>query len=161
MSNADTSDLLQTLYSNLAQTIVQQCLGEIQQPDFLSKLDLSAQINPVIQQALEQSSNSTETAELSQQVAFFSQQISFMEQMIALLQTALEDQGTEIDSLKEHNERLQESQTSMQTNIDRLQNKVKQLEKENAAFRVEISNNRTFVLDRLNSLQEEIDRLQE
>ncbi len=146
MSNPDTSALLHTLYSNLAQNIVQQCLDKIQHPDFLSKLDLSTHLTPAIQSALEQVSSSEQTAELAQQ-------ISFMEQMIALLQTALEEQGGEIDS-------LQESNKQFQGNIDRLQNKVKQLEKENAAFRVEISNNRTFILDRLNALQEEIERLQ-
>jgi len=102
---------------------------------------------------MQQSSNSEQTQELEQQ-------ISFTQQMIDVLQGALQDHRDEIDALTEHTSQVRTENEQLKAQLERLHTKSKQLEKENASFRVEIANNRTFILDRLNTLQEDVDRMQ-
>lgn len=147
MSQTESNDLLSRLYNELAHTIVQQCLAEFQTPEFISKLNLSAQLKPVIASAIEEAQQQTgNTAELEQQ-------LSITEQMIDVLEGALQDHRSEIDALGAENE-------SLKSQLERLSHKTKLLEKENTQFRVEIANNRSSMLERLNALAEDIERLQ-
>ena len=146
MSQSESSDLLQRLYNELAQNIVQQCLQEFQTPNFISQLNLDAHINPLISKAMSETSNNTQTQELEQQV-------SLTLQMIDVLEGALQDHRNEIDALTAEN-------TTLKSQVERLTQKTKLLEKENSQFRIEIANNRSSLLDRLNALQEDIERLQ-
>lgn len=153
MSQSESSDIRHRLYIELEQHIVQQCIQHIQTSTFLSTLNLNSHIQPLIEDALQQSSNSEQTQELEQQ-------ISFTQQMIDVLQGALQDHRDEIDALTEHSSQIRTDNEQLKAQLERLHAKSKQLEKENASFRVEIANNRTFILDRLNALQEDVDRLQ-
>ena len=73
--------------------------------------------------------------------------------MIDVLEGALQDHRTELDTLMTENEALK-------GHVERLTQKTKLLEKENTQFRLEIANNRSSMLERLNALQEDIERLQ-
>jgi len=146
MSQSESADLLTRLYNELAQRIVQQCAQEFQTPEFLSQLNLEKQLASSIENALQNGSRATETRELEQQVLL-------TEQMIDVLEGALQDHRSELDSLTTENEALKGQ-------IDRLAQKTKLLEKENTQFRMEIANNRSSMLERLNALQEDIERLQ-
>ena len=73
--------------------------------------------------------------------------------MIDVLEGALQDHRVELDALSTENE-------SLRGQVERLTQKTKLLEKENTQFRVEIANNRSSMLERLNALQEDVDRLQ-
>ena len=153
MSQSESSDVRQRLYTELEYHIVQQCLQHIQTSTFLSALNLNSHIQPLVDDALQQASNPEHAQELEQQ-------ISFTQQMIDVLQGALQDHRDEIDALTENDSQIRTENEQLKAQIERLHGKAKQLEKENASFRVEIANNRTFILDRLNAIQEDIDRLQ-
>jgi chromosome segregation ATPase len=153
MSQSESSDVRQRLYVEVENHIVQQCLQHIQTQTFLSTLNLDSHIQPLIDKAVQQSSSSEQAQELEQQ-------ISFTQQMIDVLQGALQDHRDEIDVLTEHTSQVRAENEQLKAQVERLHTKSKQLEKENASFRVEIANNRTFILDRLNALQEDVDRMQ-
>lgn len=153
MSQSESSDVRQRLYVEVENHIVQQCLQHIQTQTFLSALNLDSHIQPLVEKAIQQSSNSEQAQELEQQ-------ISFTQQMIDVLQGALQDHRDEIDALTEHSSQVRTENEQLKAQLERLHTKSKQLEKENASFRVEIANNRTFILDRLNALQEDVDRMQ-
>ena len=146
MSQSETNDLLTRLYNELAQRIVEQCVLQFQTPGFLSKLNLEEYLSTFIETKVQQATGETHTEELEQQVMLVGQ-------MIDVLEGALQDHRTETDALVSEN-------TTLKGQIDRLKQKTNLLEKENAQFRVEIANNRSNLLERLNSLQENIDRLQ-
>ena len=146
MSQSETNDLLTRLYNELAQRIVEQCVLQFQTPGFLSQLNLEEYLSTFIETKVQQATGETQTEELEQQVMLVGQ-------MIDVLEGALQDHRTEIDALVSEN-------TTLKGQIDRLKQKTNLLEKENAQFRVEIANNRSNLLERLNSLQENIDRLQ-
>ena len=145
MSQHEPTDLLSRLYNEMARRIVDQCAQEFQTPGFISQLNLAEHLSPSIEQAVQQVTGVGQTEELEQQVLLTGQ-------MIDVLEGALQDHRSEIDALITEN-------TSLKGQIDRLTQKTKLLEKENAQFRVEIANNRSSMLERLNSLQEDIDRL--
>ena len=147
MSQTETSDLLSRLYSELAHTIVQQCLAEFQTPSFISQLDLMTHLKPAIASAI------SDAQQQSGSASELEQQLSITEQMIDVLEGALQDHRSEIDALIAEN-------TSLKSQIERLSQKTKLLEKENTQFRVEIANNRSSLLERLNALQEDVERLQ-
>ena len=153
MSQSESSDVRQRLYVEVENHIVQQCLQHIQTQTFLSALNLDSHIQALVEKAIQQSSNSEQAQELEQQ-------ISFTQQMIDVLQGALQDHRDEIDALTEHSSQVHAENEQLKAQVERLHTKSKQLEKENASFRVEIANNRTFILDRLNALQEDVDRMQ-
>lgn len=145
MSQPESTDLLSRLYNELAQRIVDQCAQEFQTSAFISQLNLADHLSSSIEEAIQQAAGPAQTQELEQQVLLTGQ-------MIDVLEGALQDHRSEIDALITEN-------TSLKGQIDRLTQKTKLLEKENAQFRVEIANNRSSMLARLNSLQEDIDRL--
>lgn len=147
MSQTETSDLLSRLYSELANTIVQQCLAEFQTPSFISQLDLMAHLKPAIVSAI------SDAQQQSGNTSDLEQQLSITEQMIDVLEGALQDHRSEIDALTAEN-------TTLKSQLERLSQKTKLLEKENTQFRVEIANNRSSLLERLNALQEDVERLQ-
>ncbi len=146
MSQSESADLLARLYNELAQHIVKQCAQEFQKPEFLSQLNLEDHLAPSIAVAVQNASQSSQTQELEQQVLL-------TEQMIDVLEGALQDHRSELDALTAEN-------TSLKGQIERLAQKAKLLEKENTQFRLEIANNRSSLLERLNTLQEDVDRLQ-
>ena len=146
MSPSESADLLSRLYNELAQRIVQQCAQEFQTPAFLSQLNLEDHLAASIASAVQNASQSSQTQELEQQVLL-------TEQMIDVLEGALQDHRAELDALSTENE-------SLRGQVERLTQKAKLLEKENTQFRVEIANNRSSLLERLNALQEDVDRLQ-
>ena len=146
MSQSESTDLLTRLYNELAQRIVQQCTQEFQSPAFLSQLNLEAQLASSIENAVQNVSNSSQTQELEQQVLL-------TEQMIDVLEGALQDHRSELDALTSEN-------STLKSQVERLTQKTKLLEKENTQFRVEIANSRSNLLERLDALQEDIERLQ-
>ena len=146
MSPSESADLLSRLYNELTQRIVQQCAQEFQTPAFLSQLNLEDHLAASIASAVQNASQSSQTQELEQQVLV-------TEQMIDVLEGALQDHRSELDALSAENEALRGQ-------VERLTQKTKLLEKENTQFRVEIANNRSSMLERLNALQEDVDRLQ-
>ena len=146
MSQSESADLLTRLYNELAQRIVEQCAQEFQRPAFLSQLNLEAHLETAIATAVQHANRSSQTQELEQQVLL-------TEQMIDVLEGALQDHRSELDALMIEN-------TALKGQVERLTQKTKLLEKENAQFRVEIANNRSSMLERLNALQEDIERLQ-
>ena len=146
MSPSESADLLSRLYNELTQRIVQQCAQEFQTPAFLSQLNLEDHLAASIASAVQNASQSSQTQELEQQVLV-------TEQMIDVLEGALQDHRSELDALSAEND-------SLKAQVERLTQKAKLLEKENTQFRVEIANNRSSMLERLNALQEDVDRLQ-
>ena len=144
MSQSEPADLLSRLYNELAQRIVEQCTQEFQAPGFISQLNLAEHLSTSIEAAVQQATGVGQTEELEQQVLLVGQ-------MIDVLEGALQDHRSEIDDLIAEN-------TSLKGQLDRITQKTKLLEKENAQFRVEIANNRSSMLERLNSLQEDIER---
>ena len=146
MNQSEPADLLTRLYNELAQRIVQQCVQEFQTPAFLSQLNLEEQLASSIENAVQNASTASQTQELEQQMLV-------TEQMIDVLEGALQDHRSELDALTTEN-------VALKGQIERLTQKTKLLEKENAQFRVEIANNRSSMLERLNALQEDIERLQ-
>ena len=146
MSQAESTDLLFRLYNELAQHIVDQCAKEFRTPGFISQLNLEERLAESLEIAVQKSGKSEQTQELEQQV-------SITGQMIDVLEGALQDHRSEIDALVADN-------ASLRGQIEKLNQKTKLLEKENAQFRVEMANNRSSLLERLNTLQEDIDRLQ-
>lgn len=146
MNQSEPADLLTRLYNELAQRIVQQCVQEFQTPAFLSQLNLEEQLASSIENAVQNASTASQTQELEQQMLV-------TEQMIDVLEGALQDHRSELDALTTEN-------AALKGQIERLTQKTKLLEKENAQFRVEIANNRSSMLERLNALQEDIERLQ-
>lgn len=146
MSQSEPTDLLYRLYNELAQHIVEQCAREFQTPAFISRLNLAEHLSASIEQSVQQATGASQSEELEQQVLLTGQ-------MIDVLEGALQDHRSEIDVLTAEN-------ISLKGQIDRLTQKTKLLEKENSEFRVQIANNRSSMLERLTSLQEDIDRLQ-
>ena len=146
MNQSEPADLLTRLYNELSQRIVQQCVQEFQTPAFLSQLNLEEQLASSIENAVQNASTASQTQELEQQMLV-------TEQMIDVLEGALQDHRSELDALTTEN-------VALKGQIERLTQKTKLLEKENAQFRVEIANNRSSMLERLNALQEDIERLQ-
>ena len=146
MNQSEPADLLTRLYNELSQRIVQQCVQEFQTPAFLSQLNLEEQLASSIENAVQNASTASQTQELEQQMLV-------TEQMIDVLEGALQDHRSELDALTTEN-------AALKGQIERLTQKTKLLEKENAQFRVEIANNRSSMLERLNALQEDIERLQ-
>ena len=146
MSQSESDDLLTRLYNELAQHIVKQCAQEFQKPEFLSQLNLEDHLAPSIAVAVQNASQSSQTQELEQQVLL-------TEQMIDVLEGALQDHRSELDALTAEN-------ATLKGQVERLTQKAKLLEKENTQFRLEIANNRSSMLERLNTLQEDVDRLQ-
>jgi len=146
MSQSEPAELLSRLYTELENRIVEQCVQEFKTPGFISKLNLAEHFSASIKTAVQQATGSVQTEEIEQQVLLVGQ-------MIDVLEGALQDHRSEIDDLIVEN-------TSLKGQLDRLTQKTKLLEKENAQFRIEIANNRSSMLQRLNSLQEDIDRLQ-
>ena len=145
MSQSESADLLARLYDELAQHIIKQCAQEFQKPEFLSQLNLEDHLASSIAVAVQNASQSSQTQELEQQVLV-------TEQMIDVLEGALQDHRSELDALMADN-------VSLMGQVERIAQKAKLLEKENTQFRVEIANNRSSMLERLNALQDDIERL--
>ena len=145
MSQSESADLLARLYDELAQHIIKQCAQEFQKPEFLSQLNLEDHLASSIAVAVQNASQSSQTQELEQQVLV-------TEQMIDVLEGALQDHRSELDALMADN-------VSLMGQVERIAQKAKLLEKENTQFRVEIANKRSSMLERLNALQDDIERL--
>ena len=118
---------------------------EFQTPAFLSQLNLEDHLAASITNAVQNASQSSQTQNGTTSIGHRTND--------RRLEGALQDHRSELDALMSENE-------SLKGQIERLMQKTKLLEKENTKFRVEIANNRSSMLERLNALQEDVDRLQ-
>ena len=138
------TELTQKIFETVQQQTVDACLRQIQTPEFLSTLGIEQQTQEIVAAVIERTPKSDFEQEMRAQT-------ETTEQIMNFLQEVLQDHQSQMDEAQGQIVNLIEQ-------VDGLQRQVKRLEKENLAFRAENSNNRTFILDRLNALQEQLDR---
>lgn len=145
---SETPSIAQTaeaLLNTLQSQTVAACLTQLQSDSFLQSIGLEAHTQQIVQRALSNLPADGFETEIRTQLETYDQMINFLQEV-----------------LQDHQSQIEEAQATMgqlQTTLEQVQAKAKRLEKENIAFRTEISNNRTFLLERLTALQEEIDAL--
>lgn len=135
----------EALLSTLQEQTIAACFTRFQSESFLHSIGLDAHTQRIVQEALSNLPAADFETEIRTQLETYDQMINFLQEV-----------------LQDHQQQIEETQATMgqlQTVLDQVQLKAKRLEKENIAFRTEISNNRTFLLERLTALQEEIDAL--
>jgi peptidoglycan hydrolase CwlO-like protein len=139
------SQAAETLLTTLQEQTISACLTQFQSDAFLQQIGLDARTQRIVQEALTTLPAADFEAEIRTQLETYDQMINFLQEV-----------------LQDHQQQIEETQATMgqlQTMLEQAQAKTKRLEKENIAFRTEISNNRTFLLERLTALQEEVDAL--
>ena len=139
------SQAAETLLTTLQEQTISACLTQFQSDAFLQRIGLDARTQRIVQEALTTLPAADFEMEIRTQLETYDQMINFLQEV-----------------LQDHQQQIEETQATMgllQTMLDQAQAKTKRLEKENIAFRTEISNNRTFLLERLTALQEEVDAL--
>lgn len=135
----------EALLATLQEQTIAACLTRFQSDAFLDSIGLDTRTQRIVQDALSNVPTGGFEAEIRTQLETYDQMINFLQEV-----------------LQDHQQQIEETQATMgqlQTVLDQVQAKARRLEKENIAFRTEISNNRTFLLERLTALQEEIDAL--
>ena len=138
------TELTQQLLETIQQQTIEACLQRIQSPSFLNSLGLEQHTQEIVTAIIAQNPQSDFEQEMRAQTETTEQIMNFLQEVLQDHQSQMDEAQGQISGLVEQ--------------VDGLQRQVKRLEKENLAFRAEISSNRTFIIDRLNALQEEIDR---
>jgi len=139
------SQAAETLLTTLQEQTISACLTQFQSDAFLQQIGLDARTQRIVQEALTALPAADFEAEIRTQLETYDQMINFLQEV-----------------LQDHQQQIEDTQATMgqlQMMLEQAQAKTKRLEKENIAFRTEISNNRTFLLERLTALQEEVDAL--
>ncbi len=143
-STQQITALTQQLLETLQQQTIEVCMRQLQTSELFNSLGLEQRTQEIVQTLIASAPKSDFEQEMRAQTETTEQIMTFLQEVLQDHQGQMDDAQSQILGLKE--------------NIDSIKHQVKRLEKENLAFRTEISNNRMFVLDRLNSLQEDIDR---
>ena len=133
------------LLNALQEQTIAACLAHFQSEVFLQSIGLDAHTQQLVSSAMANLPAAEFETDIRTQLETYDQMINFLQEV-----------------LQDHQQQIEETQATMgqlHSVLDQVQAKAKRLEKENIAFRTEISNNRTFLLERLTALQEEIDLL--
>ena len=122
----------EALLATLQEQTIAACLTRFQSDAFLDSIGLDTRTQRIVQDALSNVPTGGFEAEIRTQLETYDQMINFLQEV-----------------LQDHQQQIEETQATMgqlQTVLDQVQAKARRLEKENIAFRTEISNNRTFIL---------------